>query len=198
MKLLVRYKLFWKVLVSSVVLTACQSEYERRVAQELASGARQDSLFLGISFGMTPKDFYAHCWELNKQGLIREGSGNATVQYKVPNLPYPATMDFYPDFYENEICKMPVTYTYTAWAPWNRHLFADSLQRDVLALYQQQYGDDFITVEHPDHGIAYVRVDGNRQISIFQSGEADVKVVFTDLIAERTQQNEPDEKITAK
>ena len=107
-------------------------------------------------------------------------------------------MDFYPDFYENEIYEMPVTYTYTAWAPWNRHLFADSLQQDVLALYQQQYGEDFMTVEHPTYGVAYVRVDGNRRISILRQGDSEVKVLFTDLLADQERKSKENPELRSQ
>ena len=167
-----------------VLASACHSAYHQRVEEELATGVREDSLFLGITFGMSPKDFFAHCWELNKQGVIREGTQNMSVMYEVSSLEHPATMNFYPEFFEEKIYEMPVTYAYKAWAPWNKELFADSLQLDVLALYRQRYGDDFLTVEHPK-GAAYVKVDGNRRISIFKENDTNVKVVFTDLLAER-------------
>lgn len=168
------------------LLAACRSEYHQRVEAELAKGVRQDSLFLGITFGMSSKEFYAHCWQLNKQGLIQQGTQNTTVMQEVSTLKYPATMNFYPNFHEDKIYEMPVTYAYKAWAPWNRHLFADSLQQHVLATYQQHYGEDFMRIEHPQKGIAYVRVDGNRRISIFQENDTEVKVLFTDLLVDKT------------
>lgn len=172
-------------LILATLATACRSEYHQRVEAELAKGVREDSLFLGITFGMSSKEFYAHCWELNKQGIIREGTQNMTVMYEETNLQHPAVMDFYPDFYEEKIYEMPVTYSYKAWAPWNKELFADSLQQDLLTLYKQRYGSDFIVVEHPATGKAYVKVDGNRRISIYREDDTNVKVVFTDLLAER-------------
>ncbi|MGB3779538.1 MAG: hypothetical protein WA960_14350 [Tunicatimonas sp.] len=177
-------KNFFIGLLLSLTLSGCHSEYHQRVEAELATGVREDSLFLGITFGMSPKDFFAHCWELNRQGTIREGTQNMSVMREVSELKHPAVMNFYPDFYEDGIYEMPVTYVYKAWAPWNKKLFADSLQQDVLALYQQQYGNDFMTVDHPK-GVAYVRVDGNRRISVYKEDDSHVKVVFTDLLAER-------------
>lgn len=176
-----------RALVSIITISlffGCQSEYHRRVESELASGVRKDSLFLGISFGMSSKEFYAHCWELNKEGVIQQGSQNTTVLYEGEELPYLAEMNFYPNFYQDKIYEMPVTYNYKAWAPWNRHLFADSLQRHILNLYQQRYGEDFLTIEHPERGVAYVRVDGNRRINIYRESDSEVKVLFTDLEVE--------------
>ena len=57
--------------------------------------------------------------------------------YKVDSgLKYPASMNFYPDFYENKICKMRVDFQYDGWAPWNKNLYADSLLPDVVNLYR--------------------------------------------------------------
>jgi len=50
--------------------TTPEQEYRKREAKELASGVRNDSLFLGLYLGMTMDDFYARCWEMNKMGLI--------------------------------------------------------------------------------------------------------------------------------
>jgi hypothetical protein len=76
--------------------------------RSLERGERYDSLFLGLKLGMTNHQFYGHCWEMNKQGLIRQGSGNTSVNYNVENLKSPAEMNFYPDFYHGRIWRMPV------------------------------------------------------------------------------------------
>ncbi len=164
---------------------ACQSKYHQMVETEMSKGVVNDSLFLGIKFGMSSKEFFAHCWELNKQGLIQQGTQNTTVLYQVDDLEHEATMEFYPDFYEDKIYEMPAVFAYKAWAPWNKHLSADSLQQDVLHLFEKQYGKGFISIKHPKRGVAYVKVDGNRRISIFKEDDVHVKVLFTDLLADK-------------
>jgi len=176
---------FWVVIGTVSVLTAaCKSEYHRKVEQELSSGIKQDSLFLGISFDMDRQTFFSHCWELNKKGLLKQGPKNMTIEYKVDELDYPAKMYFYPDFHKGRICEMPVTIQYEGWAPWNKNLSADSLQVDVLQLFKKWYGDDFMEIDHPEKGPAYVKVDGNRRISIFTTNDMNVSVLFTDLLLE--------------
>jgi hypothetical protein len=167
-------------------LPACskQSEYQEIVRKELAKGVRQDSLFLGLQFGMTSKAFFAHCWEYNKRGIFTDGSANTTVLYQMHELKHPASMDFYPLFKDDRIYQMPVVIRYDAWAPWNKHLFSDSLQADVLGLFEQWYGKGFIEVNHSKKGKAFVKVDGNRRISITKDGDMRVRVIFTDLLAE--------------
>jgi hypothetical protein len=175
------------------MLMACSGDrgmvkYNSLVKKELASNKRVDSIFFGIHFGMSRKKFFAHCWELNKKGLFRDGTNNMYVLYKLHNeLHYPAEMNFYPDFHDSTICKMRVTIQYDAWAPWNRPLYADSLLPDVLTMYKKWYsgGNSFIQINDEEKGIIYVKVDGNRRITIGKYNDMLVKVDYTDLLVER-------------
>ncbi|SDL49065.1 hypothetical protein SAMN05421823_106160 [Catalinimonas alkaloidigena] len=163
---------------------SAKSEYQELVDSELQRGVRYDSLFLGLTFGMTSQEFFDQCWDLNRQGRVMEGASNTTVLYRMAELPHPASMNFYPEFQQNRIVQMPVTFAYDAWAPWNKHLFADSLQLDVLALFKQWYGDGFIKVTHSTKGDAYVKVDGNRRITLYtDADDMQVHALFTDLTA---------------
>ena len=80
---------------------------------------------------------------------------------------------------------MPVTFTYEAWAPWNKHLGSDSLIFDVLALFKQWYGEEFKTLEHKTMGTIYYRMDGKRRINLFKKDDQYVQAVFTDLRVEK-------------
>jgi len=179
-------KISWlmPVLISIWIISGCspKAKYEKMLKSELASGVRYDTLFMGIYFGMPEKEFYTRCWNLNKKGIIRQGMRNTTVEYQLKNeLKYPGTMDFYPEFIEGKISEMPVEFLYNGWAPWNKSLSADSLQSDVLKWYEKQYGKGFIEVKHSKRGIAYVKIDGNRRISIFKEDEMHVWAIFTDM-----------------
>lgn len=181
--------LLYLTLVVGLIIQGCgeKAKYERMVERELEKGIRKDSLFLGISLGMSKKDFYAHCWGLNKKGLLHNGAKNTTVLYELKDLKYPANMNFYPGFYKDKISTMPVLINYVAWAPWNKKLFADSLQLDVVNLFEKWYGDGFMAIkdsEDPDR-VAYLKVDGNRQIAIYKSSDSEVAVMFTDLLVEK-------------
>lgn len=179
--------ILWLVpfLLITYIISGCsqKTKYERRLKNELASGVRYDSLFMGLYLGMTDKDFYSQCWKLNRKGLIKQGTTNTTVEYHVRNeLKYPAIMDFYPTFVKGKISEMPVRYVYSGWAPWNKKLSADSLQVDVLEWYKKKYGRGFLEVKHPEKGVAYVKIDGNRRISIYKEDELHVWAVFTDML----------------
>jgi hypothetical protein len=132
-------RIYWLLLflISGSIFLGCspKAKYERRLKHELASGVRNDSLFLGLYFGMPEKAFYTRCWELNHKGLIRQGENNVTVLYELKKneLKSEGSMDFYPRFNDGKIFEMPVRFMYTAWAPWNKHLSADNLQRNYMA-----------------------------------------------------------------
>jgi len=173
-------------LIFICIISGCspKAKYDRRLKHELTSGVRYDSLFMGIYLGMPEKDFYLHCWQLNRKGLIRQGESNTTVYYKLKNqLKYPAAMDFYPKFMQGRIYEMPVKFKYIGWAPWNKNLTSDNLQHNLVKWYEKTYGRGFIEVRHPLHGTAFVKVDGNRRISIFKENDLYVWAVFTDLLA---------------
>lgn len=182
------------VLWMSVTLALCWGasgcspgeKYNRELARELASGERHDSLFMGIFLGMSEKDFYTHCWELNKEGLIRQGSGNMTVEYEMKDeLKHPATMNFYPVFQDGRIVEMPVRFAYNGWAPWNKELSPEKLALDIRDWYEKVYGPGFMTIRHSEHGTAYVKIDGNRRITIFYEPELHAWAVFKDMEAAR-------------
>ena len=179
--------------VTGFVISVCSctssstEQYDKLVKKELAKGTRVDSLFLGISFGMTSKTFYGYCWELNKKGILSDGSNNTMVLYKIDTtLKHPASMNFYPDFLDNKISHMRVNFQYNAWAPWNKAQFADSLLPDVLQLYKKWYsgGNEFITLTDKEKRTVYVKVDGNRRITLGKFDDMIVKADFTDLLAE--------------
>ncbi len=182
-----RKKLSFTILslvITAFFLVSCspRARYEKRLREGLQSGVRHDSLFLGLYLGMPSKDFFTRCWKLNKKGLIRQGPNNQTVEYKLKDeLPYPATMLFYPRFFDDRIYEMPVRIAYDGWAPWNKKLSADNLEKDVRRWYRKIYGGGFIKVVHPVHGAAWVKVDGNRRITIFKENDLYVWVIFTDM-----------------
>lgn len=178
----------WMVLAAIVALIVggCSpgKTYERRLKRELASGIRYDSLFMGLSIGMTEQEFYKHCYKLNKDSVVKQGSANLSVQYDInEELKYPATMNFYPRFHDGLIFEMPVRFIYNGWAPWTKELSASKLAKDVMNWYEDIYGKGFITVAHPMKGEAYIKIDGNRRITIYIENDLYVWAIFTDMLS---------------
>jgi hypothetical protein len=145
-----------------------------------------DSLFLGIYLGMDKQAFYDHCWELNRQKVFRNGPKNQSVEYMLQGLlDQPVSMEFYPTFYKDKIVDMPVTFSYQAWAPWNKQYSSDSLLVKILPIFKKWYGEDFKILQHPTMGTIYVKMDGKRRINLFIRDDQFVQAVFTDMELDR-------------
>jgi hypothetical protein len=179
-----KYALYIPLILMLTFLFSCdqRSEYERLVQNELDKGVRYDSLFLGYELGMHRQQFLDHSWELNQQHII---TGGVQVEYKLEDLPSRATMKFYPDFKNDRIYRMPVEISYDSWAIWNRELHSDSLIVALVDLYEEIYGPGFIHTTHPEFGKeSWIKVDGNRRISIFRKDDRTARIEFLDLTAE--------------
>lgn len=175
------------------IFTACNSNssdiraYQKLVDHELGRNVREDSIFMGIYLGMPSKDFYAHCWNMNRQGLFTNGSNNTSVLWKMPAaFDHPVEVNFYPSFHDGKIFKMWATFNYEAWAPWNKHLTSDSLKMGVMELMKKWYGDkNIVELKDTVMGNIFVKVDGNRRITIGRYDDIKIKVDYTDLLVEK-------------
>lgn len=189
---------FWKkwnmsrlvlIMMAIILFGSCKSEYDKLVRKELALGVKKDSLIFGIFMGETRKDFYTKCWELNKQKLVSEGSGNQTVKYleQMDSLEDPTMrkeMQFYATFDEEDIIRgMDMSYSFTTWSPWKTERHSSVLLDLLVKEYQNVYGgNEFIPIEIDNSKYkAFVKVDGNRQILMYPLNDKDVKVKIEDL-----------------
>lgn len=181
---------FFFVFAVFVLVSACSSEYERMVSKELESGVRQDSILLGINFGDTSKDFFERCWKLNKEGIISHGPKNMNVQYTIKHPDSAASnilVLFYPDFDADlKINKMDIEFNYAGWAPWNEQYQSDKLLPVVLDTLQSWYGgNSFIQVEFDEEPKnVWVKVDGNRRVSVSATKSNMVLVKIKDLLSD--------------
>ncbi len=165
--------------------SACErSEYHQLVTKERRSGISNDTIFHGIYFGMSRDDFFAHCWELHKQGVFRQGSNNMTVEeFLSEGLRYKTRMNFYPNFTEEGLIdEMPAHFMYEGWAPWNASHSADSLELDVVQYLEKKHGGNpFIQVDVPNSSVdVFVKVDGSRQI-LLKKDDNSVTAHYTKL-----------------
>ena len=171
-------------------LMSCKSEYQQYVERELATGVEQDSLIFDMRIGQTRQDFYTICWNLNKQKLITNGAGS-NARYvmdrdSLGNDSDAKEMLFYGIFDDKDTMRgMRMTYSYLAWAPWNRDRYADTLMNQLKKQYLEGYpGNEFIQLDVEVQGKSYpalVKIDGNRQILMYPKGKKDVLVRIEDL-----------------
>lgn len=179
-----KYPIYSLIIFLFLFVYSCdqRSEYERMVERELESGVRNDSLFLGYYLGMEDEDFFDHSWELNQQNVI---TGDSRIRYKLQKLSNDATMTFYPSFKNGRINRMPVEIQFDAWAIWNRELYSDSLIVELVDYYEEIYGSGFIHTVHPElEKESWIKVDGNRRISVYQKDDMRAHIEFLDLTAE--------------
>jgi hypothetical protein len=169
------------IVVTFIIGFSCdggKKEEERR---------KTDSLFLGISLNMEKKDFYDHCWRMNKAGKVSQGPSNQNVEYHFIHRAVRDTiiMRFYPTFHDDKINEMPVLYSYYTWAPWNKQYWADTLLTEMLEVYKDYYGDDFKVLNHKTMGKIYYQMKGRRRINLFKKDDQFVQAVFTDMKVEK-------------
>lgn len=189
-------QLIW-IIAAIIIMASCEqkSQYRQAVDEGLASGERFDTLFFGYYLGMNKKQFFDRSWELNKDSLVYQGPVNQTVQYDLRDkqLNYPAAMNFYPIFHKDRSWEFPVKFEYRGWAPWNKERSATALRKDVLNLLEEWHGEGFFEVSHPFDTTAYVKIDGNRRITVVRDlGDKYVNVTYTDMTLEK--QGEADQK----
>src|SRR5262245_38626327 len=109
--------------------------YLRLEKQELATGVRYDSLFRGLHFGMPYAAFREHCLNMHVSKVLLEGGlkSGAWLESKLQNeMKYPAAINFFPDFKENEISEMHAAIYYESGVSWKQYTITkDTLMRDA-------------------------------------------------------------------
>ena len=182
-KILGRIVSIFLLCLISLLIVHCnhnsQTDYQKKVTAELSKEVRNDSLFLGYHFGMSRKEFFDHSWKLNKKEMVLNGNGAEILQYE-DSLKSEAQKIFYPEFKDEKIVRMPVKYSYNGWAPWNRHLWADSLKQDVRKLLEDRYDIEFQEMINPGTAkkVLY-HISANKEIRI---SELDNKIVLVEYI----------------
>ena len=170
-------------------MVGCKSEYDSYVSRELSKNMESDSLIFGMRMGQTKKEFFDQCWQLNKDKVLSQGDGNATVKYLEPldslneNTKRKSLL-FYGEFDDNNIMYgMDMAYEYTGWALWNEEYHSQPLMDDLKAQFLRDYGgNEFIEIDiNKDDYKAYVKIDGNRQILMYPQNNKTVIVKIEDL-----------------
>ena len=146
--------------------------YKEHERKQLASGVRKDSLFMGFYFKMPKKDFREYCFEMNLKGKFKQGGRKNSnwVESNLPGTPYPASINFYPNFIEDSISEMHAAIYYDDNAVFKDGIFErDSLLLDVLNLLDTWYGKETFKIKSPlfYKEDVYVKLSGNRRITIY-------------------------------
>lgn len=178
------------LIVASILLISlqsCKTEYEKMVESELGSGVVHDSLIFDLKIGQTKKEFYKYCWDMNKSQKITAGSGNKYAKFVLPadstdKHPDKINVQFFGMFDENDVMQgMEMKMGYYSWAPWLEQFDSDKLLLKIKDKMLEDYpGNDFVEIEVGEV-IALVKVDGNRQISMYPITQQEIMVKIEDL-----------------
>jgi len=185
-----------KIIFCLLVLTpflACEieSEYSKLLKKELKSGKSFNDLVLGLKIGQTKDDFYEICADLNKKKLITSGARNLYPEY----ILYPKDsvengkkirMSFMGIFDNDRIMKgMDIRFNYYSWIAWREEYNSDNLINEIKDTLQLWYpGNNFIEIDlklDSKNNLAYVKIDGNRQITMYKIDGRDVAVIIEDV-----------------
>lgn len=162
-------------------LTGCtqKSEYEAMVEEGLDSGKIVNEIFLGYSFNMSREKFLEMSWEMNQQQII---TGGVDIVYLLEDLKSTARLEFFPQFNNGVIAKMPVSASYNSWSPWNEQYNSDELLSDLKTYYEEVYSTTFNDVNVPDvEEKTWVSIEGNREIRMYKKSVNTVQIDFIDL-----------------
>ncbi|MHA4806891.1 hypothetical protein ACX0G9_02225 [Flavitalea flava] len=161
-----------------------QERYQALVREQLAGAERHEKLLLDLTFGMAKPDFFYYCQKMHARKLFTNANNNHSVLYQSDTtFRSTVTWRFYPEFHDARITALRAGLSYNAYSPWNRHLGADSLLKDIINVFSRWYGPDhFMVMKRKEGGNELVKVDGNRQITIYRVNDKDVEVDYTDLL----------------
>ncbi|WP_299529610.1 hypothetical protein [Ulvibacterium sp.] len=164
---------FWTVFWLIFSISCSENKYSDLVKKELASGVIHDSLFLGLRLGQSRKDFFEICWDLNREKKVTHSELFPFVKYPLPKkksleAENDITMLFYGDFNREKtvMTGIQLQFYYEAWALWNEAVQSDKLLLAVKDSLEKWYpGNDFLELKK-DSLQFFVKVDGNRRITI--------------------------------
>ncbi len=183
--------IFCLLILSPFLACEVESEYSKLLKKELKSGKSFNDLVLGLKIGQTKDDFYKICADLNKKKLITSGARSLYPEY----ILYPKDsvengkkirMSFMGIFDDDRIMKgMDIRFNYYSWIAWREEYNSDNLINEIKDTLQLWYpGNNFIEIDlklDSKNNFAYVKIDGNRQITMYKIDGRDVAVIIEDL-----------------
>ena len=180
------------IILTLVLLISCnQAEkkakekeiaFDKKIESELNSGIRNDTIFLGYTFGMSEKEFNKKTSDLRKENKLYVNDSR-TLAYKMTiddnalGQDLEATLS--PEYYNEKLFKLGVSVKST------KYNTPELTQLQLVRLFNDKYG----FYDHSEKSILettnnYYWIDGNRQIEVV-CGFDDARIFYTDLLAEK-------------
>lgn len=174
----------WPIVIIGLIL-GCEPSYEELVRQELNRGLRYDSIIYGVYLGMSYDEFTRYCFEQNQRGVFRPNeTGNAVQVTWTEGFDFPVKFEFFPAEVTDKfapINRYQASVRYRDYSHYNPDMTVANLLSETLAFYKQGYGGhDFLRVPQDDPWVKYhyVKVDGNRKITVTASPVGSKLVIY--------------------
>jgi len=140
-----------------------------------------DELVMGLYFGMDRQVFFDHCWDLNQKGKTQHGTIDNNVMYMDSvNFEPKVVVNFYPDFIDDKISKLPMTFYFHGWAPWNKNKLSQvELSKQVIKWFENRYTGKFEKQKAPNGRSFNVLFSGPLMIRVYN--DIDEMIVKADI-----------------
>lgn len=165
-----------------LLIIGCAKTPEKRFLehqkQELATGIRNDSLFMGLYLKMPLKEFREYCFDMNLKGKFKQGGTKSPnwVESKLGGMDYPAAITFYPNFKNDSISEMKAAIYYDNAVFKDSTFERDSLLLDVFGKMDKWYGGETFKIKSQlfYKEDVYVKLNGNRRVTIYPDASGQV------------------------
>ncbi len=144
-----------------------------------------DTLYLGYRFGMSEEEFFGHCREMNRRGILFEGDELNTVTQEI-DLTVDSRIYIRPLFDdEDKIYQLDLLFQYNVLPMFRKDLTPAKLRKEVLEYMEKELGEKLKPRDHPVYKRVWENVQGHRRLRLFHEGER-IKVEYYDLRHEVT------------
>jgi len=188
-----KYDNYLKLLIFFYMIlfyASCNSDYDRLVKQEIASGKVYKELIFDLKMGQTQKQFFTDCWELNKKKLINQGPNNKFVRHvldsvsPIYNPKNNMELLFYGIFNDNKILTgLKMRISFLGWDPSVKDLQKEFLLEEGMKMMEQIFpGNKFFKLnKEVNNSPIMAKIDGNRLISAYVYDNRFVELKIEDL-----------------
>ncbi len=179
------------ILIFIVFLIGCK-EYQKenqqkvideKIESELASLIRNDTIFLGLRFGMSKSEFNSQLKKLLKEDKIYFNEAN-NYEYEFSfgddELSIKGLATFGAEYFNDKLYKFSISVK-----PDGLISNPELIQLRLVLMYGSKYGHSYLKMKSLiNDNDNYIWIDGNRMIELIE-GFDDARIFYTDLIAER-------------
>jgi hypothetical protein len=177
-----KYFLLLSISFFFLCLTSCKKgKYQTMLATASTSGIQEDSLTLGIRFGMTKEDFFDHCQKYNQAGDIFDSGTPLQVGQRITWKENQYQMNFYPQYESEKINKLDFEFYHTGFSKWNKQVYSKEIIPEIKSYLEKEFNLTMEEFDHEKYGKAYVVFTGNRRLRIFLKNQKMVGGEFLDM-----------------